>query len=183
MKKISIILVGIVSCMFACSQGDPASPQSPTPPSVIQETPPTETSDTDAGVSTPAPQKDSGTTPQPQVDSGPKEPTNQAECLSKCETDHPEGKLKADAITACWAAKCDPACTFMPDRQDTNVGPATSTKVCSGPGLEILTPSPSCSQCTHDECCNEWAECFSGLQADCTLLNQCANECWTKFAN
>jgi hypothetical protein len=184
--SILVVLLSISSVLFACTSksGDDNSgstnpPTQTNPEQVGNGTEPTNPSDNPS-----TPTSDAGTSVQDSgnADTGPKAPTNQAECLAACEASHPEGKVKADAITACWTAKCDPSCTHMPDRGPTNVRPATETKVCGVDYLPILTPSPSCSQCTHDECCTEWAECFSGLQADCVKLNECAQSCWTKFA-
>lgn len=184
-KPILIVLLALSVLGIACSQksGDDTSGSTNTPSQTTSETVgngdeqnPTinnNTTTSDAGAAV----QDSGS-----PDAAPKVPTNQAECIAACEAAHPEGKVKADAITACWTASCDPACTFMPDRLDHNVGPENAPTVCGVPELPILVPSPSCAQCTQDNCCTQWAECFSGLQADCTLLNQCATECWTKFA-
>ena len=181
-KSLLVVLLGLSAVIFACSSksGDDNS-GSPNTPQTNSETTNDGTEPGTPSSESPVTVTDSGTKQDAAQDAGPKVPTNQAECLAACVAKHPEGKVKADAIAACWTASCNPSCTMMPDRLDHNVSPADAGATCGVPELPILVPSQGCAECTQTNCCTQWAECFSGLQADCTLLNQCASDCWTQF--
>ena len=100
-------------------------------------------------------------------------PVTQGECLSLCRTNHPVGAVKADAIDACWAKSCNPACTVGDPNGKTYKPDAVGTACKS----DLLTPTVACSNCTQANCCDAWDGCFGN--DDCVALNDCSLNCWT----
>ena len=101
-------------------------------------------------------------------------PKTQAVCLNECRLAHVDGAKLADAIDACWVAKCDPACTTgVPDGTVHKPAAGLLSVACVS---EVLTPSEACSSCTQNNCCAAWDGFYSN--ADGAALNECSLPCW-----
>lgn len=171
-------MIAIVACTASKGQSDPVVDDEQ--PSDVPPADPVKPSDTTPQDNQPVVEPDAGQDSSVVTDAGRPAATNQATCIAYCEADFPAGHVKGQAIDTCWKASCDPSCTHMPDRLPGGqvTGPtAASTNRCV---QQVLTPSPSCSDCNSTFCCAEWDGCFG--DTECVALNQCAIKCFTDFA-
>jgi len=175
MKRGYLLGFGFLALIACSSKGtDPEPSSTPSPTPNLPNNP--ETPTMEAGIENP-PENPTPPSNPPVQDAGkgvstdaPK-PETQASCLAKCRTQFPLGAAKADAVDACWAKNCNPACTSG-DPDGKNYPPATG-KDCQYP---VLTPFQTCSNCTAEKCCTEWDGLF--LNPEGQKLNQCSLECW-----
>jgi len=117
-------------------------------------------------------------------------PTNQAECVSACESNHPKATtLSKQFDAACYlAGACEPVCNNIPAGKnfppvsDVDAAAPVACPAQFGEGVDpIMTPSAACSTCLANTpaCCTLWVAIFGS--ADGRDLNKCANACFTKF--
>jgi len=122
------------------------------------------------------------------VDSGPKEPTNQTECIAVCETKYPTAAVDSATLdnTCLLAGACEPVCNNLAGGGELKFPSADAGVVCdtaAANSYPIGTPSQACSDClaTTQTCCDLWIKIFGSTEGQ--ALNKCAHDCWEKFPN
>lgn len=126
------------------------------------------------------------------VDSGPHAPTNQAECIASCESNHPKAAALSHQLDAtCYiAGPCEQFCNNVPPGKnypptaDADAAAPVACQAQYGEGVDpIMTPSAACSTCLAETltCCKLWVDIFGSVEG--RDLNKCAVKCFTDFKN
>jgi hypothetical protein len=193
-KSLAMVLIA-VSTTLACSSSNPthhattntqdASANTPDPNNADPSNPDSADAGDNTNTNNPPPDNstDAGSAV---VDAGTPAPTNQAECLADCEAQYPAAQAESNQLdSTCYKGSCASACD--------NIGSGTNKTPSADAGAkcdtnaansyEIGTPSQACSDClaSTPACCTLWIKIFGS--ADGQSLNQCANNCWSKFPN
>jgi hypothetical protein len=190
MRSRILLLSSLMLVAVACSSSSSKDNKSdPVPP---PDNPPSGGGSGGVDASTDPPVVDAGNTgvdsSSPSTDSGPKDPTNQAECIAVCEKKYPTPAAQNKLLdTSCMLGSCEPVCNnigssgknFPPD-VDPEVGVVCDTNAANS--YPISTPSSACSTCLANtaECCTLWIAIFGST--DGQALNTCANTCFNTFA-
>ncbi|WP_146647525.1 hypothetical protein [Labilithrix luteola] len=161
------IAVGVGAAAFAiaafvgCSSDNPGS-----------DTAAAEDSGTDAPLPPATPRPD----PPRATDSG-ADPTLDG-CLAACDTAHPAGLVKDEAIDTCWSDNCQGPCIDATGPFD---GGTSDDAGDAGPLAcknDVSTGGTACTRCTEAFCCAPWDACFD--DADCSGLNACRAACYSR---
>lgn len=195
MKKFFIIsLLTSLAALFACSSDSTKSNKPPTTTTAQQN--PGDTNQ--AGVNTDPTTGDNTDTTNDDTgsvsdaggnDVAPKEPTNQAECLTACEAKYPTAAADSHQLdnTCFFGAACGAVCDNLGSGEN-HTPSADAGAMCDtakAGSYPIAVPggdrAQGCADClaSTPTCCTLWIKIFSSAEGQ--QLNSCANACWSKF--
>jgi hypothetical protein len=94
------------------------------------------------------------------------EPCADDACVSACETAHPSGTTKMNAIETCAETTCGSACSAV------SSGGGSGS---AGGSCGLTSGEATCDSCLNATCCGQTTTCID--DADCVALVRCYDAC------